>query len=67
MANARIVLEEAVKEAALLANSGGSLEELQELANLARTALAAGDGEVPDEVVRDGGLHGAALQRLGLL
>ena len=67
MANARAVLKEAVDEAGLLAGSGGTLEELQALAVLARSALWAGEGEIPDDEVRNGGLHATGLHRLGLL
>jgi hypothetical protein len=66
VADARTVLELAVREAALLANSGGHLEQLQDLANLARDALDAGDGELDDDRVRQGGLSPGDLQRLGL-
>jgi hypothetical protein len=66
MADARAVLEEAIREAALLANTGGHLEQLQAPAPLARDALDAGEGEIDDDRVREGGLAGAALQRLGL-
>jgi hypothetical protein len=66
MVKASDVLREAVREAALLANGGGSLEELQALANLARDALNAGDGEMDDDVVRGGGLHATGLSHLGL-
>jgi hypothetical protein len=67
MANARAVLKEAVEEAALLAGTGGELEELQALAKLAAKALHAGDGDVPDDEVREGGLHPTGLGHLGLL
>jgi hypothetical protein len=66
VADARQVLEEAVNEAALLARTGGSLEELQRLVLLARTALHAEDGQVDDETMREGGLSPGAFQRLGL-
>jgi hypothetical protein len=65
MADARVLLEAVIREAAQLANTGGHLEELQSLALLARTALDAGNGEVPDEVVRASGLHPAVQARLG--
>ena len=67
MANARDVLKEAIYELSLLAESGGTLEELQALAKLAHKALHAGDGEVPDDDVREGGLHATGLCHLGLL
>jgi hypothetical protein len=49
----------------LLANSGGSIEEIQPLMNLAREAVAAGDGDIPDEKVREVGTP-AVLVQLGL-
>jgi hypothetical protein len=66
VAQAPDVLKEAVGEAALLAETGGQLEQLQALAKLARSALEAGDGEVPDDEVREGGLSPGGLARLGL-
>jgi len=66
VADARTVLELAVREAALLANSGGHPEQLQDLANLARDALDAGDGELDDDRVREGGLSPGDLEQLGL-
>jgi 8-oxo-dGTP pyrophosphatase MutT (NUDIX family) len=67
MADARAVLREAVEEAGLLATTGGSMEKLQALALLARKARWAGEGEVPDEEVRESGLHASGLSKLGLL
>lgn len=67
MADADAVLEEAIEELHRLAVSGGKLEELQRLARLAHAAYhARGGGEVPDDEVREGGLHVSQLRRLGL-
>jgi len=66
MAYAPDVLREAVQEASLLAGTGGTLEELQRLAKLAASALHAGQGDVPDDEVRKGGLSPGGLTRLGL-
>jgi hypothetical protein len=66
MANAREVLRESVGEAALLATTGGSLEELQSLALLARTALNAGSAEVSDDEVKQASLSPGAMKRLGV-
>lgn len=69
MADARAVLTEAVDEASLLAGSGGTTDEMQTLLLLAVKALAAittGDGSLPDEDVRNGGLHATGLSHLGL-
>jgi hypothetical protein len=66
MANAREVLRESVGEAALLATTGGSLEELQSLALLARTALNAGSAEVSDAEVKQASLSPGAMKRLGV-
>jgi hypothetical protein len=66
MANARAVLEVAIDEAALLANTGGTLDQIRPILNLARTALHAGDGEVPDEEVRQSGLRPTEIERIGL-
>jgi hypothetical protein len=67
MANARAVLEIALDEAGLLAHTGGDPEkDILPIIRLAQEALKAGDGEIPDERVRDSGLHPAKLSRLGL-
>ncbi|MDQ5821218.1 MAG: hypothetical protein M3540_07255 [Actinomycetota bacterium] len=41
-------------------------EWLQDLVNLARDALDAGDGEIDDDRVREGGLSPGDLSQLGL-
>lgn len=66
MADADEVLKIVVDEAALLANSGGSLEEITPLLNLARDAVFSEDGTMPDDDVRESGLHPSKLARLGL-
>ena len=66
MAQARAVLEVALDEADLLAHSGGDVEEIAPIIRLAHDALRAGDGDIPDEQVRDSGLHPVKLARLGL-
>jgi hypothetical protein len=59
------VLREAVEEADLLTHSGGTLDEIRPIIRLASDALHAGDGEVPDEAVRDC-LHPTRWDRLGV-
>jgi len=53
-----------VREAALLANSGGTLEQITPLLDLARAAVDTGDGTVPDDEVRNSGLHPSQARKL---
>jgi hypothetical protein len=65
MADARLVLEAAVDEAALLAIGGGEWEaDIKPLELLARDALHSADGTIPDERAKE--LLPSAWQRLGL-
>jgi hypothetical protein len=75
MADAKQVLELAVDEAALLINSTPDDQRTAEwyetrikpLVLLARDGLyPEKDGQVDDEIVRNGGLHPSKLSRLGL-
>jgi hypothetical protein len=66
MASAREVLDATVREAALLANTEATIDQVRPLLNLARDALDAGDGELPDEQVRESGIHPSVLTRLGI-
>ena len=66
MANARMVVAACLDEAVRLAGAGGRVsidgethvpaDRLHSLLLLAREALEAGDGEIPDERVRQAGL-----------
>jgi hypothetical protein len=66
MADAQAVLEVALDEADLLAHSGGSVDEIAPIIRLAHDALRAGGGQIPDDDVRQSGLHPTKLARLGL-
>ena len=64
MADASAVLRETVEELNLLAGSGGTLEELQQLSKLAYRAMTSQDGTVPNEDAQI--LHPSRCNRLGL-
>ena len=49
----------------MLANSGASLDEIRPILDLAREAVAAGDGDIPNERVRETGTRGILIP-LGL-
>jgi soluble P-type ATPase len=70
MANAAEVLKHTIRDASLLVSSASASaerpHELQTLLELAQVALAAGDGEVADDLLRQSALHAVTLQRLGV-
>jgi hypothetical protein len=66
MPRAPEVLDATVREAALLANTGGSLDQIRPLLYLARDALDAGDGEISAQRIRDSGIHPSVQTRLGV-
>ena len=67
MADAQTVVEVAIREAALLATTGGEWErDIKPLVLLARDALNSEDGTISDEAVRESGIHPSQLHKMGI-